>query len=389
MIREFAGRGFRLRAALACFMALAAAAIFGHFQPAAGSTAASGLFSQVEPVHMSMCELFEAAIRLDPYRAEVSERFAAEFAAESGGSAWRHVVGFRASPSMLEAWARAEGPLGVSCRLTYESGGPGLSQNQGMAMWRGVIEAPLSCISRVMQADAVSPEGAVRRAAAIRVAMAEAGAAARAIDMLRKAEISAMQGDAGGAMQAYGELSLLIGLPAHDIRPVVITGDGPARLAELVERALDADPAFLMHEWLTHDPDLIEAECRLAQVGSASSLLDAITVSAGFEWDQSSGGPLWQLGAAVAVGAGMIGECRRPATNEQMALLQQRIDALRAHSTARFAGALGRLRSVWADFSGLRESGDSGPEQIDARRIVEVAGIAFLAGLGVFVWKSQ
>jgi len=389
VIREFAGRGFRVRAALACFMSLAAAAMFSHFQPAATSTAASGLFSQVEPVQMSMCELFEAAIRLDPYRAEVSERFAAKFAAESGGSAWCNAVGFRASPSTLEAWARAEGPLGVSCRLTYESGGPGLSQNQGMAMWRGVIEAPLSCISRVMQADAVSPEGAVRRAAAIRVAMAEAGAAARAIDMLRKAEISAMQGDAGGAMQAYGELSLLIGLPAHDIRPVVITGDGPARLAELVERALDADPAFLMHEWLTHDPDLIEAEYRLAQVGSAGSLLDAITVSAGFEWDQSSGGPLWQVGAAVAVGAGMIGESRQPATNEQMVLIQQRIDALTAYSTARFAGALGRLRSVWAEFSGLRESGDSGPEQIDARRIVEVAGIAFLAGLGVFVWKSQ
>ena len=85
----------------------------------------------------------------------------------------------------------------------------------------------------------------------------------------------------------------------------------------------------------------------------------------------------------------MIGESRQPATNEQMVLIQQRIDALTAYSTARFAGALGRLRSVWADFSGLRESGDSGPEQIDARRIVEVAGIAFLAGLGVFVWKSQ
>jgi len=64
---------------------------------------------------------------------------------------------------------------------------------------------------------------------------------------------------------------------------------------------------------------------------------------------------------------------------------------LRARSTARFVGALGHLQSVWAEFLRLSEpeSGNPGEAQIDARRIAEVAGIAFLAGLGVFIWKSQ
>ena len=199
-----------------------------------------------------------------------------------------------------------------------------------------------------------------------------------------------MQGDAAAATQAYGELSLLIGLPSDEIRPVVVTGDGPALLAELIGRALDADPIVLMHEWMAHDPDLIEVEACLAEAGSARGLLDAITLSAGFEWDQSSSGPRWHVGAAVAVGANMVGKSGRPAdTREDMVLLQRRVDALRARSTAQFARALGQLRSVWAEFCGPADLSDRGAAQVDARRAAEADGIAFLARLGVFVWKSQ
>ena len=378
MISVFIGRIVRRRATLVCLFTLLLAAT-------------SQMFSQAEPIHMSMCEFLDAAIRLDPYCAEASDRFAAEFGTASGAPSWRPVLGFRASSSALEAWATAEGPPGVSCRLTYESGRPGSSENRGMATWRGVVEAPLSCIPRIIRAEAVSLEEALLRAAELRVAMVEAGAAARAVDMLRKAEVLAARCDAVGAMQAYGELSLLIGLPSDEIRPVVMSDDGPTRLAQLIERVLDADPAVVMYEWLTHDPDLIEAEARLAEASTACSLLDAITLSAGFEWDQSSDGPRWQVGAAVAVGAGVVGESRRPATHDHGAGLQRRIDALRARSTARFVGALGHLQSVWVEFLRLSEpeSGNPGEAQIDARRIAEVAGIAFLAGLGVFIWKSQ
>jgi hypothetical protein len=389
VIRELAGRGFHRRAALACFMALLLAALLGYRRPVAALAATSQMFSQVEPIHMSMCEFLDAAIRLDPYCAEASHRFAAEFPTASGASAWHPVVGFRASPSTLEAWAAAEGLRGASWRITYGSGDINSDDSYQMATWRGVVEAPLSCISQVIQPNSAGSGEAKLRAAELRVAQEEARAVVRAIDMLRRAEALAMQGDAAGAMQAYGELSLLIGLPSCEIRPVVITGDGPARLAELIERALDADPAVLMHEWLTHDPDLIEAEARLAEAGSAGSLLDAITLSAGFEWDQSWGCPRWQVGASIAVGANMVGKSSRPAgAHEHTAFLQRRVDALKAHSTARFIGALGHVRSVWAELPRLSEPGDQGAAQVDARRIAETAGIAFLAGLGVFVWKS-
>ncbi len=213
------------------------------------------------------------------------------------------------------------------------------------------------------------------RAAELRVAQEEARAAARAIDMLMRAEVLAVHGDAAGAIQAYGELSLLIGLPCDGIRPVVVTGDGTALLSELIGRALDADPIVLMREWMAHDPDLIEAEACLAEAGSVGSLLDAITLSAGFEWDQLSSGPHWQIGAAVAVGANMVGRSGRPAdAHEHVVLLQRRIDALRARSAAQFTRALDQLRSVRDELSGLTGL---------------VEGIAFLAGLGVFVWKSQ
>lgn len=390
MICELAGRGFHGRAALACLVGLAVVTLFGHWPPAVASATASRIFPQVEPVHMSMREFLNAAIRLDPYCAAASERLAAKFGTASGASSWRPVVGFRASPSTLEVWAAAEGLHGVLCRFAYESGDPGSSENQAMAMWRGVIEAPLSCISRVIQPNIAGSVEAKLRAAELRVAQEEARAAARAIDMLRKAEALAMQGDAAGAIQAYGELSLLIGLPSHEIRPVVVTGEGPTLIAELIGRALDADPTLLLHEWLARDPDLIEAEACLAEAGSAGSLLDAITLSAGFEWDQSSSGPRWQVGAAVAVGANMVGKSSRPADAlEHTVLLQRRVDALRARSTARFTRALGQLRSVWAGFSGLTDLGDLGAAQADARRAAEVDGIAFLARLGVFVWKSQ
>lgn len=387
MIRELAGRGFHRRTALACFVGLAV--LFSQSRPVVVSAAASRVFPQVEPVHMSMCEFLSAAIRLDPCCAEASERFAAKLGTASGARSWRPVVGFRASPSTLEAWATAEGPHGVLCRFVYESGGFNSDHSHQMATWRGSIEAPLSFISRVIQPDSTSSEEAKLRAAELRAAQEEARAAARAVDMLRKAEALAMQGDAAGATQAYGELSLLIGLPSYEIRPVVVIGDGPARLAGLIERALDADPTVLLHEWMAHDPDLIEAEACLAEVGSAGSLLDAITLSAGFEWDQSSSGPRWQVGAAIVVGPNMVGQSRRPAdAHEHRLLLQRRVDALRARSTAQFTRALGRLRSVWAELSELTDLGDPGA-QAESRRTAEVEGIAFLAGLGVFVWKSQ
>jgi len=352
--------------------------------------AASRVFPQVEPVHMSMREFLGAAVRLDPYCAEASERLAAEFGTASGASSWRPVVGFRASASTLEAWATAEGPHGVLCRFAYESGDLDSGDSHQMATWKGVVEAPLSCISQVIQPNSAGSGEAKLRAAELRVAQEEARAAARAIDMLRRAEALAMHGDATGAVQAYGELCLLIGLPSDGIRPVVVTGDGPALLAELIGRALDADPIVLMREWMAHDPDLIEAEACLAEAGSVGSLLDAITLSAGFEWDQLSSGPHWQIGAAVAVGANMVGRSDRHAdAHEHVVLLQRRVDALRARSTAQFARALGRLRSVWAELSRLTHLGDPGVAQADARRAAEVDGIAFLARLGVFVWKSQ
>jgi len=390
VICELTGRRFHRRAALACLVGLAVMTLFYYWQPSVVSAAASHIFPQVEPVHMSLREFLSAAIRLDPYCAEASERLAAKLAAASGASSWRPVVGFLASTSTLEAWAAAEGPHGVLCRFAYQSGDPGASQNQAMATWRGVIEAPLSCIRRVIQPDSASSGQAKLRAAELRVAQGEARAAARAIDMLRKAEALAMQGDADGAIQAYGELSLLIGLPSYEIRPVVITGDGPALLAELIRRALDADPEFLMREWIAHDPDLIEAQACLAEAGSAGSLLDAITLSAGFEWDQSSGGPRWQAGAVVAVGANMVGKSGRPAdAYEHTVLLQRRVDALTARSTARFTRALGQLRSVGVEPTGPTDLGDPGAAQADARRAAEVDGIAFLSRLGVFIWKSQ
>jgi len=339
---------------------------------------------------MSMREFLSAAILLDPYCAEASERLAAQLRTASGASSWRPVVGFRASPSTLDAWAAAEGPHGVSCRITYESGDLDSGHSNQMATWKGVVEAPLSRISHVIRPDVAGSGEARLRAAELRVANEETQAAARAIDMLRKAEALAMQGDTEGAIRAYGELSLLIGLPSHEIRPVVVTGDGPALLAELIGRALDADPVFLMHEWMAHDPDLIEAQACLAEAGSAGSLLDAITLSAGFEWDQSSGDPRWHVGAAVSVDASIVGRSGRPVdAHEHMAALQRRVDALRARSTAQFARALGQLRSVWAALTGLANLGDPGAAQVDARRVAEVDGIAFLARLGVFVWKSQ
>ena len=390
MICELTGRRFHRRAALACLVGLAVMTLFYYWQPSVVSAAASHIFPRVEPVHMSLREFLSAAIRLDPYCAEASERLAAKLAAASGASSWRPVVGFLASTSTLEAWAAAEGPHGVLCRFAYQSGDPGASQNQAMATWRGVIEAPLSYIWRVIQPDSASSGQAKLRAAELRVAQGEARAAARAIDMLRKAEALAMQGDADGAIQAYGELSLLIGLPSYEIRPVVITGDGPALLAELIRRALDADPEFLMREWIAHDPDLIEAQACLAEAGSAGSLLDAITLSAGFEWDRSSGGPRWQAGAVVAVGANMVGKSGRPAdAYEHTVLLQRRVDALTARSTARFTRALGQLRSVGVEPTGPTDLGDPGAAQADARRAAEVDGIAFLSRLGVFIWKSQ
>lgn len=389
MICELTGRRFRRRAALACLVGLAVTTLFHYWQPSVVSAAASHIFPQAEPVRMNLREFLSAAIHLDPYCAEASERLAAKLGTASGASSWRPAVGFLASPSTLEAWAAAEGPHGMLCRFAYESGRPGFNQNQA-ATWSGVIEAPLSCISRVIQPDSAGSGQAELRAAELRVAQEEARAAARAIDMLRKAEALAMQGDVDGSIQAYGELSLMIGLPSHEIRPVVITGDGPALLAELIRRALDADPVFLMSEWMAHDPDLIEAEACLAEAGSAGSPLDAITLSAGFEWDQSSGGPQWQVGAAVAVGANMVGRSGRPAdAHEQRLLLQRRVDALTARSTAEFTRALGQLRSVGPELSGLTDLGDPGVTQADARRAAEVVGIAFLCRLGVFIWKSQ
>ena len=199
-----------------------------------------------------------------------------------------------------------------------------------------------------------------------------------------------MQGDADGAIQAYGELSLLIGLPSYEIRPVVITGDGPALLAELIRRALDADPEFLMREWIAHDPDLIEAQACLAEAGSAGSLLDAITLSAGFEWINHRAVLDGEAGAVVAVGANMVGKSGRPAdAYEHTVLLQRRVDALTARSTARFTRALGQLRSVGVEPTGPTDLGDPGAAQADARRAAEVDGIAFLSRLGVFIWKSQ
>jgi len=388
VIRDLVGRGCRQRTALACLVGLAV--LFGQSRPAVVSAAISRIFPQVEPVHMSMREFLNAAIRLDPHCAEASERFAARFGPSSGASSWRPVVGFRASPSTLEAWAAAEGPYGASCRIAYESGKLGSGHGQQTAAWRGIVEAPLSCISRVIQSDAADFRQAKLRAAELRVAQEEAWAAAAAVGMLRKAEALAMQGEADGAIQAYGELSLLIGLSSDQIRPVVVTGDGLAHLAELIRRALDADPVFLMHEWMAHDPDLIEAQACLAEAGSASSLLDAITLSAGFEWDQSSGGPRWQVGAVVAVGANMVGKSGRPAdAHAHTVLLQRRVDALRACSTAQFTRAFGQLRSVWAELTELTGLDDLGAKQADVRRTAEVDGIAFLARLGVFVWKSQ
>ena len=390
MVCELAGRGFHRRAALACLVVLAVMALFCYWQPVVVSAAASRIFPQVEPVHMSLSEFLSAAIRFDPYCAEASERLAAKLGTASGASSWRPVVGFRASTSALQAWAAAEGPHGLLCRFAYDSGDPGSSQNQAMAMWSGVIEAPLSCISRVLQTDSASSRQAKLRAAELRVAQEEARAAARAIDMLRKAEALAMQGDADGAIQAYGELSLLIGLPCYEIRPVVVTDDGRALLAQLIGRALDADPVFLMNEWMAHDPDLIEAQACLSEASGAGGLLDAITLSAGFEWDQSSRGPRWHVGAAVAVGANMVGKPGRPAdAHGHMVLLQRRVDALRARSTAQFARTLGQLRSVWAELTEVTDLGDPEAAQADARRAAEVDGIAFLAKLGVFIWKSQ
>lgn len=386
MICELTGRGFHRRAALACFVGLAI--LFSQSRPVVVSAAASRIFPQVEPVHMSMHEFLNAAIRLDPYCAEASGRFAAQSGTVSGAPSWRPVVGFRASPSAFEAWAAAEGPHGVLCRLAYESGDPNSGEGRQMATWKGTIEAPLSCISQVIQHSAVGSGEAKLKAAELRVAQEEARAAARAVDMLRKAEALAAQGDSVGAIQAYGELSLLLGVPCHEIRPVVLAGDGPVLLAELIGRVLDADPIVLIHEWMAHDPDLIEAEACLAEAGSAGSLLDAVTLSAGFEWDQSSSGPLWQVGAVLAVGANMVGKSSRSAdAHEHMVLLRRRADALRARSTAQFTRALGQLQSVWAE--ACRLGGDQAAAQIDARRIAEAVGIAFLAGLGVFVWKSQ
>lgn len=388
MIRQLVERGCRWPTALACVAAMAA--LLGQFGPGAVSAAASCIFSQVEPVQMSMREFLSAAIRLDPYCAQASECAAHDLEASNGASAWSSAVGFRASPSTFEAWAIADGPHGSSCRITYESGDLNSDQGNQMAIWRGVVEAPLSVISRVIQPDIGGAGEAKLRAAELRVALGEARAAAAAVDMLRKAEILALQYDATGAVQAYGELSLAIGLPSNEIRPVVITGDGPARLVELLERALDADPALLLHEWLTHDPDLMEAEARLGKASSTRSLIDAITLSAGFEWDQSSGGPCWKVGAGLAVGADMVSKYRRPLdAHEHTAMLQRRVDAVKARSTAEFARALCDLQSVWAEACRPNESGDPGAAQIEARRIAEVAAITFLAHLGVFVWEFQ
>ena len=74
MICELAGRGFHGRAALACLVGLAVVTLFGHWPPAVASATASRIFPQVEPVHMSMREFLNAAIRLDPYCAAASRR---------------------------------------------------------------------------------------------------------------------------------------------------------------------------------------------------------------------------------------------------------------------------------------------------------------------------
>lgn len=377
------------RAALACLMALVLAALFHSWRPVIASAAASQVFPHVEPVTVTMSEFFNAAIRFDPHCADESERLAAKLDAAIEVSTWRPIAGFGMSPSAFESWAAAEGPLGMRCRLTYESGGLDVGHNDWAAVWRGAVEAPLSCISQIIQQGAVGPAEETMRAAEFRVAVAEAGAAAAALDILRKAEILAIRGNVTGAVQAYGELSLLMGLPSHEIRPVVITGDGPARLAELIERALQAAPGVLLHEWLARDPDLVEAEARQAAAGCVNSLLDAITLFAGFEWTQPSAGPRWHMGATLAVTPGMVSKSTRPVPNDQATLLQRRVDALEARSTAEFIRALGQLQSVWAELSVLSESGNPGAARLDAQRRVETAGITFLAKLGVFVWKSQ
>lgn len=378
MTRVLAGRGFRHGAALACVAALALAILSGEGRQAMASPAASRVFSQVEPVAMTIDEFFEAAIGLDPNCAQARERLIAELAAASGASAWRPVVGFEASPITVESWAMLEGPWGVKGHLAYESGVLDSGQHAREAVWSGAVEAPLSCVSRLIRASAGTLAHVKVRVAESRVALAEARAIAAALQLLGEAESAALRDDATGAVRAYAELGLLVGLPFDEVRPVAIAGDGLARLAQLIERAVETDPAALLDQWLDRDPDLMEAEARLAEVGGADSLLDAITLSAGFEWSHRSARPGWRMGATLAVRPGVVGGSRGRMLCDQATLAERRADALRVRSIAEFARALDQLRSV---------AGDLGAAHPGVQRRFESVGIVFLARLGIFPSK--
>lgn len=395
MLRASGCSGCRCGPALAFLAALAAAVLIGGGR-AEGHPGPSWEWPGVEPIHMTASEFFEAAIRFDLRCAEAQARLSGERTALGGGSSWRSAIGFQASSSTVESWAAVDGPWGTRGRLAYESGDFRRDQHGAGAVFRGLVEAPLSCILRLIgrpitsflrsdsgsggdvPADAGALASARVRAAELRLAQAESRAIADALLKLGEAESAVARNDVPGAMRAHGELALLVGLRSCEAKPIVVFGDELSGLVQLVEGAIEADPEVLLRQWLACDPDLVEAEALLAEARGGGSLLDAVMLSAGFEWSGASAVPGWSMGATLVVGADTVGKTRGSAPCEPEVLAERRVDALRAGSIAEFARVLERLRLVAPDLA------EADPK---ARREFEGAGIILLAGLGAFPSK--